>query len=135
MAFGSFEKGEEVEANAEINMVPFIDVMLVLLIIFMITAPLMTHAVKVDLPKTSTQVLASSIKPVDIAVLENGDILVNDKRVAPDELAASLKQYPPEAEVHLRADRKSNYEVITKVLAASSDAGLSKIGFVTEQPR
>lgn len=135
MAFGSFEKGDEVEANAEINMVPFIDVMLVLLIIFMITAPLMTHAVKVDLPKTSTQVLASAIKPVDIAVLENGDILVNDKLVANDALAASLKQYPPEAEVHLRADRKSKYEVITKVLAASSDAGLSKIGFVTEQPR
>lgn len=134
MAFGSFETGDDIEANAEINMVPFIDVMLVLLIIFMITAPLMSHAVKVDLPKASSQVLASAIKPVDIAVLENGEIRINEQVVAIASLGAQLKQYSAETEVHLRADRKTPYEVIARIMAAASNAGLSRIGFVTEQP-
>lgn len=134
MAFGSFETGDDIEANAEINMVPFIDVMLVLLIIFMITAPLMSHAVKVDLPKASSQVLASSIKPVDIAVLENGEVRINEQVVSMAHLNVQLKQYPADTEVHLRADRKTPYEVIARIMAAASSAGLSRIGFVTEQP-
>jgi len=134
MAFGSFEKGEEIEANAEINMVPFIDVMLVLLIIFMITAPLMSHAVKVDLPKASAKPLAAAGKPVDIAVLANGDVLVNGEAAVLDSLESRLQQFSADTEVHLRADHGTPYETVAKVLAAASDAGLAKIGFITDLP-
>jgi len=134
MAFGSFEKGEEIEANAEINMIPFIDVMLVLLIIFMITAPLMSHAVKVDLPKASTQPLTSVSKPVDVAVLANGSVLINGRAVALSALPVRLQQFPADTELHLRADRGTPYETVAKVLAAAADAGLARIGFVTDLP-
>ena len=134
MAFGSFEKGEEIEANAEINMVPFIDVMLVLLIIFMITMPMMTNAVKVDLPKASSQPLASTTKPVDLAVLGSGEILVNGETVNIAGLEVHLQQFSADTEVHLRADRKTPYEVVARVLAAASEAGLAKVGFVTDLP-
>ncbi len=134
MAFGSFEKGEEIEANAEINMIPFIDVMLVLLIIFMITAPLMSHAVKVDLPKASSQPLAAAGKPVDLAVLASGEVMVNQQPVTLDDLQTSLQQFPAETEVHLRADRGTPYETVARVLSAASAAGLAKIGFVTDLP-
>lgn len=134
MAFGSFEKGEEIEANAEINMIPFIDVMLVLLIIFMITMPMMTNAVKVDLPKASSQPLASTTKPVDLAVLGSGQILVNGEAVDIASLETHLQQFSADTEVHLRADRKTQYEVVARVLAAASEAGLAKVGFVTDLP-
>jgi biopolymer transport protein ExbD len=134
MAFGSFEQGDEIEANAEINMVPFIDIMLVLLIIFMITAPLMTHAVKVDLPQASAKPLAAASKPVDIAVLADGRLLVNGAEVAVSALPIYLKQFKPESEVHLRADRKTDYEVVAQVLSAAVEAGLAKVGFVTDLP-
>lgn len=134
MAFGSFEKGEEIEANAEINMIPFIDVMLVLLIIFMITAPLMSHAVKVDLPKASSQPLASASKPVDVAVLADGSVLINGKAVPLSALSLRLHEFPADTELHLRADRNTSYETVAKVLAAAADAGLARIGFVTDLP-
>ena len=135
MAFASFEKGEEIEANAEINMVPFIDVMLVLLIIFMITAPLMSHAVKVDLPKAATQPLSAVQKPVDVVVNAAGEVRVNGDVVALSGLQGSLAKFPAETEVHLRADRGTPYELIARVLAASAGAGLAKIGFVTDLPQ
>ncbi|WP_022956006.1 ExbD/TolR family protein [Perlucidibaca piscinae] len=133
MAFGSFEQGDEIEANAEINMIPFIDIMLVLLIIFMITAPLMSHAVKVDLPKASSQPLLIKTKPVEIAVLADGGIRVNGNPVPAEGLAAALAPFPDDSEVHLRADRKTPYEAVARVLSATSESGLSKVGFVTEQ--
>ncbi|MEK6788020.1 MAG: biopolymer transporter ExbD [Pseudomonadota bacterium] len=134
MAFGSFEQGDEIEANAEINMVPFIDIMLVLLIIFMITAPLMSHAVKVDLPQASSKPLAASSKPVDIAVLANGQLQVNGQVVSLTELPVFLKQFKSDSEVHLRADRKTDYEIVAQVLSATVEAGLAKVGFVTDLP-
>lgn len=135
MAFGSFEQGDEIEANAEINMVPFIDVMLVLLIIFMITAPLMSHAVKVNLPQASSEVLTSPKKPIDIAMTANGEVLVNDKGVSMAELPKVLATFSKDTEVHLRADKSTPYEALAQVLSASADAGLAKVGFVTEQPK
>lgn len=135
MAFGSFEQGDEIEANAEINMVPFIDVMLVLLIIFMITAPLMSHAVKVNLPQASSEVLTSPKKPIDIAMTASGEVLVNDKGVSMAELPKVLATFSKDTEVHLRADKSTPYEALAQVLSASADAGLAKVGFVTEQPK
>lgn len=134
MAFGSFERSEDSEANAEINMVPFIDVMLVLLIIFMITAPLMSHAVKVDLPKVSSAPLKSPGKPVDIAIKADGTVLMNQQPVALATLADDLRQFPPETELHLRADRNTSYEKVAQVMAAAATAGLARVGFVTEAP-
>ena len=134
MAFGSFEQGDEIESNAEINMVPFIDIMLVLLIIFMITAPLMTHAVKVDLPQASSQPLAAASKPVDIAVLVDGQLQVNGQHVAMADLPVFLKQFKADSEVHLRADKHTDYEVVAQVLSATVEAGLAKVGFVTDLP-
>lgn len=132
MAFGSFESSEEIEANAEINMVPFIDVMLVLLIIFMITAPMMSHAVKVDLPKASSQVLPSALKPVEIAITADGVVQVNGTVVNAADLPARLKAFSDDSEVHLRADRHADYEYVAQVLAAAAEAGLARVGFVTE---
>ncbi len=132
MAFGSFESSEEIEANAEINMVPFIDVMLVLLIIFMITAPMMSHAVKVDLPKASSQVLPSAVKPIEIAITAEGAVLVNGTAVSAADLPTALKAFSADSEVHLRADRHADYEHVAQVLAAAAQAGLAKVGFVTE---
>jgi len=132
MAFGSFEQQDEIEANAEINMVPFIDVMLVLLIIFMITAPLVSHAVKVDLPKASSQVLRQTQKPVEVTMLASGEIRINDVATNENELVSRLKGYPADTEVHLRADRKTPYDAVAKVLAAAAEAGLARVGFVTQ---
>jgi biopolymer transport protein ExbD len=134
MAFGSFEQGDEIEANAEINMVPFIDVMLVLLIIFMITAPLMTHAVKVNLPQASAQPSAPAGKPVDIAMTVDGGVMVNGKDVTMTELPVLLRTFSKDTEIHLRADKATPYEALAQVLSASADAGLAKVGFVTELP-
>ena len=135
MAFGSFESSEEIEANAEINMVPFIDVMLVLLIIFMITAPMMSHAVKVDLPKASSQVLPSALKPIEIAITAEGVVQVNGAVLSVADLPARLKTFSADSEVQLRADRHADYEHVAQVLAAAAQAGLAKVGFVTEPAR
>lgn len=132
MAFGSFEKGEEIEANAEINMIPFIDVMLVLLIIFMITAPLMTQAVKVDLPQASSQPLAPAGKPVEVVIVASGEVMVNQQVVPLASLATVFSRYSSEDEVHLRADRTTPYDLVAQVLSAAAEAGLGRIGFVTE---
>lgn len=132
MAFGSFEKGEEIEANAEINMVPFIDVMLVLLIVFMITAPLMTQAVKVDLPQASSQQVAPAGKPIELVIEANGAVSVNQQMVSLADLEVALSQFSAEDEVHFRADKNTSYDVVAQVLAAAAGAGLAKIGFVTD---
>lgn len=135
MAFGSFEQTDEIEANAEINMVPFIDVMLVLLIIFMITAPLMSHAVKVNLPQASSQPLAPAAKPIDIAMTASGELLLNGESITFSELPTRLATFAKDTEVHLRADKTTPYEALAQVLSASADAGLAKVGFVTELPK
>lgn len=136
MAFGSLgQNEEEIEANAEINMVPFIDVMLVLLIIFMITAPLMSQAVKVDLPQASAQPLAVEGKPIEVVITAEGTIRVNQSMVSLTELPAYLKQFNGDQEVHLRADRNTPYDTVAEVLSAAAEAGLPRIGFVMEPKR
>ena len=134
MAFGGFAKGGEAAPMAEINMVPLIDVMLVLLVIFIITAPLLTHAVKVDLPKASS---APNIvhENVQLAIRANGDVYWNGQLVEtsqlPSRMAAAAK-LDPQPELHLRADRTTPYEKVAQVMSTAARAGLTKIGFVTE---
>jgi biopolymer transport protein ExbD len=120
---------------AEINMIPLIDVMLVLLVIFIVTAPLLTHAVKVDLPKASSAPNLTKPDNVQLAIDGAGQLYWNGEVVAASVLERNLRAaaaLTPQPELHLRADRVSPYEKVAAVMSAAAREGLTKIGFVTE---
>ncbi|NPU95570.1 MAG: biopolymer transporter ExbD [Gammaproteobacteria bacterium] len=134
MAFGS-GLDENDEAMSEINMTPLVDVMLVLLIIFIITVPVLTHSVKIDLPRADNT--PNEIKPetVNLSVTADAAIHWNESVITFDELeqrlqAAATQQ--PQPELHLRGDKTVAYEHVIKVMAAAQRAGVHKLGFVTE---
>ena len=135
MAFASFDSRSAGAPMSEINMVPLIDVMLVLLVIFIITAPLLTQAVKLELPKATSQV--NDLKPekiefaIDAAGLLywNGEVLARGEAKARFAAAAKATVQP---EVHLRADQGVAYRFVAQTLADASKAGLTKIGFISE---
>lgn len=135
MSFGSFDSGGMTQPMAEINTTPLVDVMLVLLVIFIITAPLFHQAVPVDLPRVDSTKLDD--KPLTVTVAINGDGQVYVDGVA-SELAAlparfsAVVAHGRDPELHLRADRNTRYERVTEVLAAAQKCGLSRIAFVTE---
>jgi biopolymer transport protein ExbD len=134
MAFGSFSQEGSSAPMSEINMVPLIDVMLVLLIVFMITAPLLTHAVKIDLPTAASQTSNEKPETVTLAVDATGTLFWNDQRIADDELAARLTAAAAQAvqpELHLRADRDTRYQKLAQIMSAARTAGIQKMGFVT----
>ena len=134
MAFGGFNRGNAVTPMAEINMIPLIDVMLVLLVIFIITAPLLTHAVKLDLPKATSQPNLTRPDHITISVDAAGTLFWNGERVSRGDLdgrlAAAAKQNP-QPEVHIRADRATRYEHVAEVMSDAARIGLSRIGFVS----
>ena len=135
MAFASFDSQRASAPMSDINMVPLIDVMLVLLVIFIVTAPLLTHAVKLDLPKASSQV--NELKPdkIEFAIDGAGVRFWNGETVTREEAAqrfADAGQKQPQPEVHLRADQAVAYRYVAETLADASKAGLSKVGFVSE---
>jgi len=135
MAFGGFDQNKNTHPVSEINMVPLIDVMLVLLIIFMITAPLMTHTIKIDLPKTGGQ--AQSEPPDAIALSINLDqqLFWNGTQVSRPEFQQRLRQISiqtPQPEVHVRADQAVPYRLIAETLSDAAQAGVTRIGFVAE---
>ena len=120
---------------AEINMTPMVDVMLVLLIIFMITLPVIQQAVKVELPKANS--VRNEVKPesVQLTIDAKGQIYWNSTAIdlpTFDKDAQEAAQKDPQPEINLRADKAVRYEYVAQVLAASRRAGLSKLGFVTE---
>ncbi|MAR91878.1 MAG: biopolymer transporter ExbD [Pseudomonadota bacterium] len=135
MAFGSGLDESSDEVMSEINMTPLVDVMLVLLIIFIITVPVLTHSVKVDLPQASNT--PNEIKPQTIAISVTADTRIhwNDEVVSYPELEQRLAQAAEaevEPEIHLRGDKRVAYEHVIRVMAAIQRAGLQKLGFVTE---
>jgi biopolymer transport protein ExbD len=135
MAFASFDSKNSSAPVAEINMVPLIDVMLVLLVIFIITAPLLTNAVKLELPKATSQVNEAKAEKIDFAIDASGTLFWNGEAVNRAEafkrfVAESKKQ--PQPEVHLRADQAVPYRFVAQTLADASRAGLSKVGFVSD---
>jgi biopolymer transport protein ExbD len=135
MAFGGFSKTGESAPMAEINMVPLIDVMLVLLVIFIITAPLLTHAVKVELPRASSNPNNTQPENIQLAVKASGQIYWNGEPIAPGDLPSRMSaaaRLDPQPEVHLRADRTTEYEKVARVMSMAGTAGLTRIGFVTE---
>lgn len=120
---------------AEINMTPLVDVMLVLLIVFMITIPVMQHSVKIELPQASSQ--KNDVKPesININISAKGQIFWNNSPIDIDTLqiyAQTAAKKNPQPEVQLRADKNARYETVAQVLASSKRAGLTKVGFVTE---
>ena len=135
MAFGGFDSGSAQAPMAEINMIPLIDVMLVLLVIFIITAPLLTHGVKVDLPKASSQANPTRPDNVQLAidgagiVYWNGEIL--DRSGWRSRMDAAAAQQP-QPEVHIRADGAVAYRRVAEVMADAAKAGLARIGFITD---
>ena len=120
---------------SEINVTPFVDVVLVLLIIFMVTAPMMQQGVDVNLPKTTTQNLRVQEEPLIITVKKGGVYFLANTELSEEELAAKLAAILDGVEdrgVFLRADRDANYGAVVKALAAARQAGATKLGMVTE---
>jgi biopolymer transport protein ExbD len=135
MAFASFDPKHSGAPVSEINMVPLIDVMLVLLVIFIITAPLLTNAVKLELPKASAQPNVSKADKIDFAIDAQGTLFWNGEVVTRAEAArrfADEGRRQPQPEVHLRADQGVAYRAVAQTLADASKAGLTKVGFVSE---
>ena len=135
MAFGSFDSRRHQGPMAEINVVPLVDVMLVLLVIFIITAPLMTNAVKIDLPKASSNQNITKPDHVEFGIREDGSFFWNGEQVEisslPGRFALEAKKQP-QPELHIRADRLARYELVAQVMSGAAKAGLTRIGFVTE---
>jgi biopolymer transport protein ExbD len=138
MAFTSFDTGRGMQPMAEINTTPLVDVMLVLLVIFIITAPLFHQAVPVDLPKVDSTKLDDKPKIVQLALDADGRIYVDGVQTPYAALIATLRERvvagQPAPELHLRGDRGTRYERVTEVMAAAQKAGITKIAFVTESP-
>ncbi|MCX7169214.1 MAG: biopolymer transporter ExbD [Proteobacteria bacterium] len=134
MAMGNFDARRQMAPMADMNVVPLVDVMLVLLVIFIVTAPLLTHAVKIDLPKASSSANITKPEHIEFGIREGGDLFWNGEPVAVMDLgprfAAEAKRQP-QPELHLRADRNARYESVAKVMAVAAKAGLLRIGFVS----
>jgi biopolymer transport protein ExbD len=136
MAFSSNEGGE---GFTEPNVVPLVDVMLVLLIIFMVTAPLMAHKVVVDLPEANLENKPETIGvPITLAITSNGDVFWDDEPISAGVLEAQLAveaQKKPQPQVNIRADRDTRYRLINEVVKTAKNVGIAKVGFVTEPDR
>ena len=135
MAFGAFNREGASAPMAEINMVPLIDVMLVLLVIFIITAPLLTHAVKIDLPKASSEPNLTRPDHIAISINAAGTVFWNGERVDRNGLRqrlASAAKQQPQPELHLRADKATPYQPLAEVMADAAKEGLQRIGFVSD---
>lgn len=135
MAMGSFNGTGSQMPTAEINMTPLVDVMLVLLIIFMITAPLMTHSVKVDLPRAASTPTPEKPMTLQVSITADNVIHVGSDPIDVAGLEARFRSAVAEdanVELHLKADRATRYETVAETMSAARRAGLSKIGFVTQ---
>jgi biopolymer transport protein ExbD len=120
---------------AEINMIPLVDVMLVLLIIFMITAPLLAHKIKIDLPQASTVLLEEKPDTIVISLMADGRMFLNDvpiDRPAMVERLADEAQRKPQPELHLHVDRTLQFQALATVMADAQNAGMVKVGIATD---
>ncbi len=123
---------------SDINVTPFVDVMLVLLVVFMVTAPMMTVAVPVDLPKTQARTVSQDKEPLVVSIDSNGRVYVQDKALRTEELIPKLKVITgsnPEARIFVRGDKSIAYGRIMEVMGAISSAGFTKVALVAELPQ
>jgi len=140
MAFGDAGMSAELDDGTmnEINMTPLVDVMLVLLIIFIITVPVMKHAVNVDLPRASNQAQEQKPETVRLSIDAQGLYYWNEARVDEDVLPTLLMAEAaknPQPDLHIRGDKDVRYERVAQAMASAQQAGLRKIGFITEPKR
>jgi|SRR5579883_35085 biopolymer transport protein ExbD len=134
MAFSSGNMGG---VMAEINVTPLVDVMLVLLIIFMITAPLAAHKIKVELPIASLEKPPEEVasQPITLTIKATGDLYWNDDPVTEATMQAQLRvaaQRTPQPELQIRADRDTEYQLISTIMSDAKNAGMVKLGFITQ---
>ena len=135
MTFGRLERTQAAQPMSEINVTPLVDVMLVLVVIFIITAPLLASAIRLDLPKSDAARAVETPQFVTLVVDKSGQAFLNDKPLPLDELARSLMQaasQDPDTEVQLRADEAVPYGKVVQMMGVAQKAGLSRIGFVAE---
>lgn len=135
MAFGRLERTQGPQPMSDINVTPLVDVMLVLVVIFIITAPLLASTIRLDLPKTEAAKPADAPKFVTLVVDRAGQAFLNDKPLGLDELARRLAETAgqnPDTEVQLRADEAVPYGKVVEVMGVAQKAGLNRIGFVAD---
>jgi biopolymer transport protein TolR len=133
---GHRRRGRHHGLMSEINVTPFVDVMLVLLIIFMVAAPLLTVGVPIDLPETRANAMNPDTQPITISVNENGQIYLQETEIPLDEVVAKLSAIATtgyEERIYVRGDKTTNYGVVMQVMARIQAAGYTKIGLVTLQ--
>ena len=138
MAFGSFERKTSSQPMAEINMVPLIDVVLVLLVIFIVTAPLLTNVVKLDLPKATANADLQKPEKIEFAIDAQGSLFWGGERLTREQAVekfAEAGRKRPQPEVYLRADATVPYRYVAETLGDASKGGLSRIAFVSEPAR
>ena len=135
MAFSYSQRSGHGAISSEINMIPLIDVMLVLLVIFMVTAPLLTHAVKLTLPVASSEVSRPQVKPLSVSIRADGSVFFYDQAMDRAELINRFRaaaEKDPTIELHLRADTAVAYGRVAEILSDASAAGIQRIGFLTQ---
>ena len=135
MAFGKFDSDSQDEVLSEINMIPLIDVMLVLLIVFIITVPVIRHAVQLELPQAATQPSQERPQTIRLAIDAQGQYHWNEAAISDEELqvrltAAAAQQ--PQPELHLSGDKAVRYERVAQAMAAAQRAGIRRMGFATQ---
>jgi biopolymer transport protein ExbD len=133
MAIGTQQDSDEM--MSEINMIPFIDVMLVLLIIFIITVPVIKHAVNIELPQASMEKVLDKPENIRLSVDADGTYYWNDQRVEDADFASRLSAaaaQDPQPELHIRGDKAVRYERVAQAMATAQRSGVRKIGFITE---
>lgn len=136
-SFGGFSSNrQQMGTVSEINMIPLIDVMLVLLIIFMITAPLFTHSIKIDVPRVSSQATEQDPESIDLAIKATGEMYWNNEPVDMDGLGDKMRQLVVAQEdnvinLRIRADGETHYEHIAQIMAAARNTGVKRLGFIT----
>ena len=137
MAFGGLSDSPDSQELAEINMIPLIDVMLVLLVIFIITAPLLTHAVKINLPTAASTANPPQADTVQLAIDATGQVYWNGDKVDAPGWKARMQQsarQTPQPEIQIRADADIAYRQVAQIMSDAAGAGLAKLGFVTDPP-
>lgn len=136
MIGGNASSGDaHTQPMSEINTTPLVDVMLVLLVIFIITAPLLTHAVKIELPQATSQPLPEKPEVISVAIDAAGKMYWNDVPLVEGELKTKLAQVAdkkPQPELNIRADKETRYQILASVMADAQNAGVTKLGFVSE---
>ena len=135
MSFGGFNDNQQAGPMAEINVTPMVDVMLVLLVIFILSAPLFTHSLQLDLPTAKSAPAPEKPQTVSVAIDAAGKLYWQDQAVTLEELTRRMAEAAgkkPQPEVQLRADKATRYEVIADVMSAAQSNGLNKLGFVTD---